>query len=736
MVICSNGHNLCFSCSEQVNQCPTCREPRLPKPIRNLALEKVIEENMLALASVPEIYSTEITDLGRRLGRGSSAEVKAGLWHGGEVAIKVFQIHENDSYLKALKIESSFASRLQHPNIVRIYGITRMQSDTPAIVMERADKGSLREFIGKLSYPQKVSIARGTLEGIAYLHSRKVAHRDLKPENILLFGDKLVPKISDFGTSRIVQASMVNTMMTGTPKYCAPELLDEGLHYGTPVDVYSLSLILLELFTGEDPFKGCRSVAQVVAAIMRDQRPQIPSDFPEALKPLLEKGWSKVPLLRPPLTLFRDALQKVSDDLENELAKKTAAQLKSLTLETPSPESSPGIPEANDPRPTHRMSKMNAFFFSKALQERQRHPLMKDSKELFVNSVELNLKTQGSFGFTRLDANSDGKRSSIDSRGRKREVKLPTPVPRLFPRLSSPESESPDRPDSPARLVSHPSPPPISRQESTPTNPIASRKSSPTPTVEPSTSFAGAAAASSSEKLQGIPCEFCGAQFNDSNAFLIHEMGCLDPGMREFLVKAGVSESELKDENTMKFIYDFLQDHGGVEAVIGETSDQPRTPPVSHPGPSAPPPAHPYPLRSRRMRPPVVHGASFSRKSPLSQPSRAPSAAPPSPPPAPSAMGAGAPPGRSDLFEGIARREAMKEQEEITQRLQEQLSVLQQQLNRQLEEGKRAVKPSPSHRSWKPWRLFRSRRDGTHPRSAVTSNLEIPAPASPLATLR
>ncbi|CAG0911577.1 unnamed protein product, partial [Cyprideis torosa] len=95
---------------------------------------------------------------------------------------------------------------------------------------------------------------------------------------------------------------------------------------------------------------------QVLTAIMRDERPQIPNDFPEALKPLLEKGWSKDPLQRPPLTHFREALQKISADLEKGLAKKTAAQLKSLTLGTPSPESNPGASEANRPSPTHRMS--------------------------------------------------------------------------------------------------------------------------------------------------------------------------------------------------------------------------------------------------------------------------------------------------------------------------------------------------------------------------------------------
>ncbi|CAG0893700.1 unnamed protein product, partial [Cyprideis torosa] len=494
MVICSNGHNLCFSCSGLVNECPTCREQRLPKPIRNLALEKVLKENVLELISVPEIDSTGIIDLGLRLGRGSSADVKAGLWHGEEVAVKIFQIHENDSYLKALKIEISFATRFQHPNVVRIYGITRMQSDTPAIVMERADKGSLRQFIGKLSYPQKASIARGILEGIAYLHSRKVAHRDLKPENILLFGDKLVPKISDFGTSRIVQTSMVNTMVTGTPKYCAPELLDRGLRYGTPVDVYSLSLILFELFTGEDPFKSCTSVAQVVAAIMRDQRPQIPSDFPESLKPLLEKGWSKDPLQRPPLIRFREALQKVSDDLGNGLARKSAAQLKRLSIETSFSESNPGATDPNNPISTHSMSFAGAAATSSE-EEFERRCSWDQEEELNRQEEE-----------------------------RKREVKLPVPVHRS--RRPHLESSVPDTPDTFRPPVSRPPQPHISRQESTPLNPIPFRRRSPASTVEPGTSTAGAAAASSGEELEGIPCEFCGTKFNDLNACLIHERRC------------------------------------------------------------------------------------------------------------------------------------------------------------------------------------------------------------------
>ncbi|CAG0905945.1 unnamed protein product, partial [Cyprideis torosa] len=360
MTVCSNGHSLCLTCSKRLNNCHICRQQiRVPFPIPNRALEQIVKENTFALISLPEIdiKEMEVDDRGRPLGLGSSADVYAGLWDGKEVAIKRFRTLANDSHLKPLKLEISFATRLQHPNVVRVYGITRMQSDTPAIVMERADKGSLREFIGKLSYPKKVAIARQTINGISYLHSRKVAHRDLKPENILLFGDELEAKISDFGTSRMVHTMMVNSTTAGTPKYSAPELMDKGRQYdATSVDVYSLSLILFELFTGEDPFKGCTSLMQVLAAIMQDQRPQIPSDFPRALKPLLEKGWSKDPIQRPPLTRFRNALQEVSDDLEMGLTKMTTAQLRSLTLGTPSPESNPGAFEANRPSPKHSMS--------------------------------------------------------------------------------------------------------------------------------------------------------------------------------------------------------------------------------------------------------------------------------------------------------------------------------------------------------------------------------------------
>ena len=83
-------------------------------------------------------------------------------------------------------------------------------------------KGSLRAHLENLTLNQKVNISLDICDGLAYLHSKRIAHRDLKPENILLFGQMLQAKISDFGTSKEIQTLTKTTAMVGTPQYAAP----------------------------------------------------------------------------------------------------------------------------------------------------------------------------------------------------------------------------------------------------------------------------------------------------------------------------------------------------------------------------------------------------------------------------------------------------------------------------------------------------------------------------------
>ncbi|XP_077449726.1 actin nucleation-promoting factor WASL-like isoform X3 [Stigmatopora argus] len=113
------------------------------------------------------------------------------------------------------------------------------------------------------------------------------------------------------------------------------------------------------------------------------------------------------------------------------------------------------------------------------------------------------------------------------------------------------------------------------------------------------------------------------------------DLNNLDPELKNLFDMCGISEAELKDKETSKVIYDFIEKKGGVEAVKNELRRQAPPPPPSRGGPPPPPPHH----GSAPPPPPPVRGRGAPPPPP---PSRAPVSAPPPPPP--SRPGAGAPP--------------------------------------------------------------------------------------------
>jgi serine/threonine protein kinase len=121
---------------------------------------------------------------------------------------------------------------MKHPNIVALFGLTKLENNYMGLVMEWADHGSLSDNMEDLNREEKINVFLCICEGLAYMHSNKIAHRDLKPENILLFRNKSIAKISDIGTSKVIQTIIPNTTNTaavGTLKYTAPELMSVGL---------------------------------------------------------------------------------------------------------------------------------------------------------------------------------------------------------------------------------------------------------------------------------------------------------------------------------------------------------------------------------------------------------------------------------------------------------------------------------------------------------------------------
>ncbi|KAJ0056102.1 hypothetical protein NL108_001151, partial [Boleophthalmus pectinirostris] len=121
--------------------------------------------------------------------------------------------------------------------------------------------GELFDFLAQkesLSEEEATQFIKQILEGVNYLHARKIAHFDLKPENIMLL-DKNVPlpriKLIDFGLAHKIEAGVEFKNIFGTPEFVAPEIVNyEPL--GLEADMWSIGVITYILLSGASPFLG------------------------------------------------------------------------------------------------------------------------------------------------------------------------------------------------------------------------------------------------------------------------------------------------------------------------------------------------------------------------------------------------------------------------------------------------------------------------------------------------
>ncbi|MDH4320063.1 MAG: serine/threonine-protein kinase [Desulfobulbaceae bacterium] len=184
-----------------------------------------------------------------------------------QVAIKILRSDrlENDAaYLKALDLfmqEARIVGQLNHSHITTIYDMG-VQDTVPYIVMEYIDGCTIKDLIvrrARMSVADKVGLLVMVARALHYAHQRGVLHRDIKPANVMILKDRL-PKITDFGIARVMQAAGANLMVTesgvvGTPLYMSPEQI-RGEVLDQRSDVFSLGVLAYEWLCFEKPFQG------------------------------------------------------------------------------------------------------------------------------------------------------------------------------------------------------------------------------------------------------------------------------------------------------------------------------------------------------------------------------------------------------------------------------------------------------------------------------------------------
>ncbi|KAM7173480.1 mitogen-activated protein kinase kinase kinase 7 isoform 3-T4 [Macrochelys suwanniensis] len=234
------------------------------------------------------------------VGRGAFGVVCKAKWRGKDVAIK--QI-ESESERKAFIVELRQLSRVNHPNIVKLYGACL---NPVCLVMEYAEGGSLYNVLhGAEPLPyytaaHAMSWCLQCSQGVAYLHSMKpkaLIHRDLKPPNLLLVAGGTVLKICDFGTACDIQTHMTNNK--GSAAWMAPEVF-EGSNYSEKCDVFSWGIILWEVITRRKPFDEIGGPAfRIMWAVHNGTRPPLIKNLPKPIESLMTRCWSKDPSQRP-----------------------------------------------------------------------------------------------------------------------------------------------------------------------------------------------------------------------------------------------------------------------------------------------------------------------------------------------------------------------------------------------------------------------------------------------------
>ncbi|XP_073952023.1 activated Cdc42 kinase-like isoform X2 [Choristoneura fumiferana] len=260
------------------------------------------------------IISVEDITINKELGMGQFGVVQQGTWATGnqrlQVAIKCLGHERMTSNSTEFLKEAAVMHSIEHPNIVRLYGVV-LHLDSLMLVTELAPLRSMLECLREVSLrpnfpvPNLCEFGEQICDGMTYLENKRLIHRDLAARNILVFNKDRV-KISDFGLSRALGVGKdyyqtnYNVNLKLPVAWCAPECI-LYLRFTSASDVWAFGVCLWEMFTyGFQPWAAF-SGQQILEAIDAPnfQRLEKPECCPEIYYSAMLECWAHDPNDRP-----------------------------------------------------------------------------------------------------------------------------------------------------------------------------------------------------------------------------------------------------------------------------------------------------------------------------------------------------------------------------------------------------------------------------------------------------
>eukprot|EP00051_Salpingoeca_urceolata_P029568 m.6956 g.6956 ORF g.6956 m.6956 type:complete len:1269 (+) comp2778_c0_seq1:454-4260(+) len=304
-------------------------------------LLELSQQQVDKLTEVWRIDHSEII-LGKAIGEGGFGEVYRAEWQGRDVAVKflkdvVAQI--DDLAVDDFQREVQFLLEMKpHRNIVYFYGAGFTESQVPFLVTEFCELGSVTDVLRTqahvLDWKRRCTFAMDAANGLEFLHglSPPCVHRDVKPRNLLV-NNLFVTKLADFGTSKLCKelqtvpgldskaassvvapfsatsdsivssrnATQEMTGVVGTLTYCAPEVFSKEHHYSVQVDVYSLGIVMWEVWnqTVRPLYDDLTNSWDLREAVIGGRRPMVDESWPAPYAALMQACWDHDPSSRP-----------------------------------------------------------------------------------------------------------------------------------------------------------------------------------------------------------------------------------------------------------------------------------------------------------------------------------------------------------------------------------------------------------------------------------------------------